>query len=167
MADSIALYNPKYLEVNGRRTINTAHVLRFIWDKAAWNLKAGELKKFPYEVGINMLKNIEFLEEVTPKNIEKIKKLMAEASFKCNEEGCVFETDEKKAFISHSKTHGNTPENDKLLREIDEARPVKKYRNFSPGSTDPGAADGIPQGEGEDRDGISWYGDGWQADSAN
>ncbi len=165
MADSIALYNPKYLDVNGRRVINTTHVFRFIWDKATWNLKTNELKKFPYEVGVNMLKNIGFLVEVTPKNIAEIKKLMAEALFRCDEPECKFETDKKSAFISHSKTHGNTPENDKLLQGIEDAHPVKKF--FRPGDSNPGSQDDIPQGEGKDQDGVSWYDEGWTQDSAS
>lgn len=167
---SKALFNPKYLTVtdkdkNSRRVLNTADVINFVWSHARWNLKVGEIKKFPDDVADSMLRQISFLKEVTAKNIEAIRKERSEATFKCPD--CEYETDTKVAYIQHSKNHGNTPENDKLLEGIEEAQPTGRFKSGAINRQNPEQLEGIPKGEGEDRDGVAWYGDGWTGDNPN
>ncbi len=161
-----ALYNPKYLEVNGRKTINSTNVRRFIWSHAIWSLKVNEVKKFPDEVGAAMLRNLGFLVEVTPKNIEEIKKIMAEHQFHCPE--CTFTTDTKVAFVSHVKSHGITEEHTKMLGEIEDAQPRKKYFGIKKQkSLSPEEQEGLPDtslGSAKDKDGVEFYGGGLEED---
>lgn len=162
-----ALYNPRFVESEGRKTLNTADVKRFVWSHATWNLKVNEIKKFPDEVAQAMLRHMEFLIEVTPKNIEQIKKDQAVKQFKCPE--CNFETDLKMALGGHMKTHGITEEHDKMLGEIEEAQPSAKYQGFRLNKTavSPEQREGIPDtanGPMKDRDGVEFYGEGLTED---
>lgn len=162
---AIALYNPKYLESKGSRIENTANVDRFVWSHAVWNLKVNEIKKFPDEVARGMLKNIPFLVEVTPKNVEKIKKEQAVKAFKCPE--CSFETDYKMALSGHMKSHKKSGEHEQMLSGIEEAAPTRSYRNYKPKPVTPEQKEGIPdtsQGPAQDADGVEFYGGGLQTD---
>jgi len=164
---STIIYNPKFLTVGGRKALNTTDVKNFIWSHARWSLKAGEMKKFPDDVGTAMLRQIEFLVEVNKLNHEKIKTEIEEKKFKCDK--CDFETNTKIAFISHFKTHGsdNSLENSE---GIEDATPIGDYRGTAKVVQNP--EEGIPQGGTKfnpvnDKDGVGWYDGGLERDSAS
>lgn len=157
-----ALYNPRYLESEGRKTINNADISRFMWSHAAWFLKVNEVKKFPDEVADAMLRHFEFLMEVTPKNIGKVKKMQEEKQFKCPQEGCPFETDTKIALAGHMKSHGISKETEEFLAGIDEAAPKGSYKEDKPKILTPEQVEGIPEGDGKDADGVEFYGPGFE-----
>lgn len=160
---AIALYNPKYQTVNGAKTLNTADINRFVWSHAHWKLKAGEMKKFPDEVGRAMLKHLEFLIEVTPKNLKEIQNEIAEKKFKCQD--CEFATDTKIAFLSHAKTHVRNSEETKILEGIEEASPEGTYQvKKQLRRQTPEQSEGIPQA-GKDGDQVEWYGEGLSKDT--
>ena len=162
---STIVYNPKFLTVNNRKVLNTADVKNFIWSHARWFLKAGEMKKFPDDVGAAMLRQMEFLIEVNKLNHEKIKKEVEEKKFKCDK--CDFETNTKIAFISHFKTHGS--ENSLESTEgIEEATPIGEYRGTTKEIKNPEGdipAGGTKFNPTEDRDGVGWYGGGVERDT--
>lgn len=163
---SIVIYNPKFLTQNGRKVINTTDVRGFIWSHARWSLLAGEMKKFPEDVGGAMLKHIEFLVEVTKENFDKIKAEVEEKKFKCDK--CDFETNTKIALISHYRTHEKTSALDDTAG-IEDASPQGEYR---PVQEVKNTEEGIPKGGTKfnpvnDRDGVGWYGDGMERDTAN
>lgn len=162
---STIVYNPKFLTVNGKKQINTEDVKRFIWSHASWSLKAGEMKKFPEDVGIAMLRQIGFLVEVKKDNYDKIKAEVEEKKFKCDQ--CPFETNTKIAFINHFKTHEKT-EALENTDGIEDAQPIGEYRGTTKTVQNP--EEGIPQGgtkfnPNEDRDGVGWYGEGIERDT--
>ena len=163
---SKALYNPKYVTLGGSKKINTTDVKRFVWSHAFWNLKVNEIKKFSDDVGEAMLRHMEFLVEVTPKNIEEIKKIQAEHQFHCSE--CTFTTDTKVAFFGHVKSHGLTEEHTKMLGEIEEAQPSKKFYGINKSrKLTPEEQEGLPDtssGPAKDKDGIEFYGGGLEED---
>jgi hypothetical protein len=162
-----ALYNPKYLTVNGVKTLNTADVKRFVWDKATWQLNAGEIKKFPDSVGQAMLRHLEFLVEVTPENLKKIQGEISEKKFKCQD--CEFGTDTKIAFLNHVKTHKKNVEEEKILDGIQEAAPTDRFevkRQPLRRRPTPEQSEGIPQA-GKDADGVEFYGGGLEKDTIN
>ena len=119
------------------------------------------MKKFPDDVGRALLKHIGFLVEVTSKNIDKIKTMMADKKYKC--EHCEFTTDTKIAFISHMRTHGKG-EDEEVLKDIGEANPSRKYEGYKKPKSAPVIETevGIPPKEGpqKDKDGVEWYGEG-------
>ena len=158
------VYNPKFLTVNGRKTLNTADIKNFIWSHARWFLKAGEMKKFPDDVGAAMLRQIEFLVEVKKDNYQKIKEEIEEKKFTCDK--CEFKTDTKIAFLGHYRTHEKTDELTDTSG-IAEAQPIGEYRGTVE-KKDPERD--IPQGGTkfnpiDDKDGVGWYGGGMERDS--
>jgi len=162
---STILYNPKFLTVMGKKTINTADVKAFVWSHARWSLKAGEMKKFPDDVGTAMAKQINFLILVDKDNYDKIKAEVEEKKFKCDK--CDFETNTKIAYISHFRTHekSNALEN---TDGIEEAIPQGEYRGTTKVVQNP--EEGIPSGGTkfnpiDDKDGVGWYGEGVERDS--
>lgn len=168
---SIALYNPKFIETEGGKKIpNTANVERFIWDKASWQLKVNQMANFTDSVGQAMLKHIDFLIEVTPKNIDEIKKMMEVKAFKC--EICGEEFGIKLALAGHMRSHEKDGSGKPVMEGIDEARPTNKFKGFSktPGIMTPEQMEGIPDtsnGSVKDRDGVEFYGEGLQSDTTN
>jgi hypothetical protein len=164
---STIIYNPKFITVLGRKTVNVSDVKNFVWSHARWSLKTGEMKKFPDDVGAAMLRQINFLIEVTKDNYDKIKAEVEEKKFKC--ENCDFETNTKIAFISHAKTHEKTNKLDNS-DDIEEAAPIGEYRGTSQTVNNP--EEGIPSGGTRfnpvnDKDGVGWYGGGVERDSDN
>lgn len=165
---SKALFNPKYIESKGSKTLNTANVDRFVWSHASWSLKVNEVKKFPDEVAQAMLRQVSFLIEVTPKNIAEIRKMQEEKRFKCEE--CGFETDTRLALSGHRRSHGATPESEKFMSEIEEANPNRTYKEYKAPEKivmTPEAGAGVPDtsgGEVKDKDGVDWYGPGQETD---
>jgi len=164
---SVTIYNPKFMTVMGKKVINTADIKNFIWSHARWFLKAGEMKKFPDDVGTAMLRQIEFLIEVNKDNYEKIKAEVEEKKFKCDK--CPFETNTKIAFISHFKTHEKSNELENT-DGIEEAVPVGEYRGTTKVVQNP--EEGIPQGGTKfnpvnDKDGVGWYSPGLERDTTN
>lgn len=162
----IIVYNPKFSTVNGRKTVNTTDVKNFIWSHARWFLKAGEMKKFPDEVGQAMLRHMGFLVEVKKVNYDKIKAEVEEKKFKCDK--CPFETNTKIAFIQHFKTHEKSEEVTDL--SVEEAEHGGEYFGMGkrPQTQDVNA--GIPIGGTKsnpvnDREGVGWYGEGLTRDT--
>ena len=161
---SISIYNPKFLTVNGRKTLNTTDVKNFIWSHGKWFLKAGEMKKFSDDVGGALLRHIEFLVEVTAKNYEQIKKEVEEKAFKCDK--CAFETGTKIAYFGHYQTH---EKEEKVDLDIPEAEAKEEF--FGTGKRVVQNPEGnIPQGGTkrnpvEDKDGVGWYGEGFEKDN--
>jgi hypothetical protein len=160
---AIALYNPRYIEVEaGRKLPNDADIKSFVWSHARWDLKVNELKKFPEDVGQALLKHFGFLIKVDKKNLEEIKKMMADKKFKCPH--CDFETDYKMALSGHMKTH--TSEDNVELEGVEEAKPKGAYQPPKPSRRlSPEEASGIPKGDyAKDKDGVEWYGEGVKKD---
>lgn len=161
---AIAIYNPRYLEIEaGRKIINETDVRSFVWSHARWDLKVNELKKFPDEVGNALLKHCGFLVKVDNKNLSEIKKLMAEKKFKCPH--CEYESEYKVAFLQHVKSH-KTEESNVDLEGVDEAQPKGTYQTPKPNRRlSPEESSGIPSGTGaKDGDGVEWYGEGVERD---
>lgn len=161
-----AIYNPK-----GKG----ADIKRFVWDHTSWFLKVGELKKFPDNVAEAMLRTFGFLTAVTDKNIAEIKKEIEEKEYKCNT--CGYETNTKIALLSHLKNHQTAPtEEEKFIEDIPEASPEGSYyapgKRSNTGISSPEQGLGIPvggskYGSNPDRDGVDWYGEGWEEDKKN
>lgn len=163
---STIIYNPKFVMVNGRKTLNTTDVKRFIWSHASWELKAGQMMKFPDDVGAAMLNHMEFLIEVKKDNYDKIKAEIEEKKFKCDK--CDFETNTKIAYLSHFKTHEKSDQLDST-EGIDEARPVGEYRGIVEKQNPEGE---IPKGGTKfnpvnDKDGVGWYEPGLERDTVS
>jgi len=163
---STVIYNPKFLTVNGRKTLNTADIKNFIWSHASWFLKAGEMKKFPDDVGEAMLRQIDFLIEVDKTNHERIKKEVEEKKFKCDK--CDFETNTKIAFVNHFATHGKENQIEDM-EGIEDAQPVGEYREAKQVQN---PEEGIPKGGTKfqpvvDKDGVGWYEPGLERDSVS
>lgn len=150
---AITIFNPRYFN----KKKNTADVKRFVWSHGYWNLKVGEIKKFPDEVGEAMLRLMEFLIEVTPKNLKKIKAEAEVKEFGCDQ--CDFETSLKIALINHQKTH--TKEESAELEGIATATPTGTFkRKQTTKELSIEEQEGIPKGEGIDKDGVAWVGMG-------
>lgn len=162
---AITLYNPKYFKnMAGDRVENTADVKRFVWSHAYWNLKVGEIKKFPDEVGRNMIRLIEFLVEVTPKNIAQIKREKEAKVFKCDK--CDFETDTRISLLGHSRKHTGEEEQSEELKDVEEATPQGNFKSVaSRKKLTIEEEEGIPKGESTDNDGVPWYGAGTETDN--
>ena len=160
---AITVYNPRFIESEGRK-LPSADIKGFVWSHARWDLRINELKKFPDEVGRALLHIYEFLVEVTPKNLEQIKKVQLEKQFKC--EHCPFSTDTKVAFLTHVRTqHGNEKEVE-AFKEVEEAKPTEVFGIRVPKQT-PEQLEGIPNttsGSKKDKDGVEWYGEGEEND---
>ena len=163
------IYNPKYLVVEGKKTVNIADIKRFVWSHNYWNLKAGEMLKFPDDVGSALLRTYGFLSEVDTKNIKKVKDEIAEKLHKCDK--CEFETNTAVAFHMHMKAH----DKDKIIEidGIEEAQPKGHFVKtgvvrMMPDK--PEQQEGIPLGGTfeqpvEDKDGVGWYGEGLGKDT--
>ena len=159
---AIALYNPRYIEVEaGRKIPNTADIKSFVWSHARWNLKVNELKKFPDEVGNALLKHYGFLTRVDKKNISEVKKMMEEKKYKCPH--CDFESEYKMAYLAHLKSHKT--EETQEADGIEEAKPEGAYKPPRPTRRlTPEESAGIPSGKASDKDGVEWYGEGVEKD---
>ena len=161
---AIIVYNPKFLTVNGRKTLNATDIKDFWWSHAKWDLKAGQMLKFPDDVGHAMLRLANFTIEVKKDNYDKIKAEIEEKKFKCDK--CEFETNTKIAYLSHFRTH----EKSEALEStdgIEDATPKVEYKEEVE-KKNPEAD--IPQGgtkfnPANDKDGVGWYGGGVERDS--
>ncbi len=168
---AIALYNPKFVVSGGKKVQNSADVKRFVWSHAYWDLKVNEMKKFPDEVGHALLRQCEFLVEVTPKNLKEVKDQMAEKKFQCPD--CVFATDTKIALFGHMKgVHGATEEQNKEFSEVGEAEPTGTFHGPTgrKGRPTPEEQSGVPstaEGSVKDSDGVVWYDKGEERDELN
>lgn len=159
---AITIFNPKYFKkILGETVENTAEVKRFVWSHAYWNLKVGEMKKFPDEVGKAMLRLMEFLIEVTDKNIKDIKKELEQKLFKCDK--CDFETDTRISLLGHSRKHMNEVVNNEDMKVVQDAVPQGTFKKQVSGKKlSIEDEEGIPAGETTDSDGVPWVGAGLQ-----
>lgn len=177
------VYNPKYLEVKGNKTINVAKITdmygareggvesgKLIEKPAVYSVAPSEIKKFRSDIADYLLGKYGFLEEVDPKNLDEKLKEIKDKRFKCKY--CDFETDTKVALAGHSRSHSLSDEAKSLLEEIPEAQPdayVIGAGKSQSGRTElisAEQAEGIPETSGnktaKDGDNVEWYGDGLQ-----
>jgi hypothetical protein len=165
----IALYNPRYFEVAGKRTINEADIRGFVWSHARWGLKVNEMKKFPDEVGEALMRVFPFLILVDRKNLAEIEKIQKEEVYKCDE--CDFSSTAKIGLIAHKRTHEKGEEGDTGVGAIQSAEPEGNYKAPTVArKMSPEQQEGIPQGGTKynptaDKDGVGWYGAGREDDT--
>jgi hypothetical protein len=162
---AITIYNPKYYKNSntGERTVNEAHVKRFVWSHGNWDLKVGEMKKFSDDVGQAMLRLIPFLVEVTSKNVKEIKKEAEDKAFKCDT--CQFETNVKVALMNHEKTH--VKEVTEEIEGVQEAVPTSTFKVTKRSKMTIEEEEGVPKGDGVDQDGVAWVGQGVEVDQSS
>lgn len=163
-----ALYNPKTIETDNGATENQANIYQFTWSHVKWNLKVGESKKFPDEVGEALLRTYPFLIEVTKSNYKEIEEKRTQKRFACK--SCDFQSDLKPAFIAHIKTHKEVGGDADFLSGVEEAMPEGKFVKPTGIVQTPEQTAGIPSGGTKDnpaydRDGVGFYGEGLQTDS--
>jgi len=148
----IMLYNPKQ-----GSEINDIHA------KKVWNHKINQIKAYPKEFAEYLKAKYGFLQEIAPERLKDIKKLMKDKDFKCPY--CDFETDNQRGLDLHiQKKHKIDDETKEVLDAVEVVnvgmKPVK-------GESSPEGMENIPdtsRGNVTDRDGVEWYGEGYQDD---
>lgn len=108
-------------------------------------LKVGEQKAFKDDLAKALLENYPFLEEVK-----------LEGKYVCKYGD--YANDKQIAVLGHQRGHKGEPivEEGKEFITPQERQDAEKKARFSP--------EGIPEGEGVDKDGVAWYGEGLTTD---
>jgi hypothetical protein len=178
--DFTLVFNPKYLDVNGKKTINTAKVIinygkrenerpegRLLERPAVYTINPSEIKKFRSDIARYLLKMYGFLRMVEPRDLDKVLEETKEKAYKCPL--CDFETDTKLALAGHKTSHKLSEEAQKILAEIPEATPAAYVIGAENSPTHQTQivsieqAEGIPETNGhtaKDKDNVEWYGEG-------
>lgn len=122
-----------------------ADIKGFLLNKRLYELKVGEKKGFEDDVGEALRKTYPFLEEVK-----------VEGKFVCKFGD--YANDLKVAVVAHEKGHkeGVEVEQGKEFITPQEIVDAEKKALFD--------QEGIPVGDGEDKDGVPWYGEGLTTD---
>lgn len=112
-----------------------------------------------------MLRLMEFLVEVTSKNIKDIKSEMVAKLFKCDR--CDFETDTNISLLGHSRKHKDEVENTDL-QEVTEAVPQGNFKSRAGNSRKMSIEEeeGVGADGKTDSDGTVWVGKGVEEDSS-
>jgi len=141
---------------------------KLIEKPAVYSIAPNELKKFRLDVADYLLRKYGFLEEVQPRDVDKVLERMKEKKFKCPL--CDFKTNTEIALKGHMRSHKLSEEAQKILNEIPEAKPeafVIGAEKSGTGKTElvsPDEAEGMPNTSGgveaKDRDNVTWYGEG-------
>ena len=167
---SIALYNPRYIEIAGKKIENKADIKGFVWSHARWELKVNELKKFPDDVGEAILRTCEFVTKVDKSNLAEIDEIRKVKEFQCKH--CEFGTNTRIAFVNHVRTHNKMKTKEEgFLSEIEPSKPIGEYSGMDKSKKmSPEASEGIPKGGTKynpisDKDGVGWYGAGVEKDT--
>lgn len=86
----------------------------------------GQILQFEDDIASFLKQTFGFLEEIEETNLPKVVEAIADKQFVCEEEGCVFATNTKVAFIGHQRSHKQTKEMSVRGTDIPVATPSTK-----------------------------------------
>lgn len=160
MADVI-LYNPR----NGKPIVDSEDGPKpFLWNDGEWEpIGVNEMKKYPEDVAIELLKRYSFLQKVNPEDVEKIKELMTKEILNC--EYCEYQTTDEKKMKGHMiGKHKVSEKTKETISNIPSAkgRPTGKVLRRVANPT-PEQMEGIPDTSKGEVGG--WYGAGLEEDA--
>ncbi len=118
MSDNkVMIYNPKTF---GKNNKSGSPITDFRWLGGKWQLGVNKIAKFIPEVASEMLKRFEFLTEVKPEDLKKIKVAMKSKTLTC--EYCEYSSDSKKELHAHNLgKHKMSAENKELVDSVPDA----------------------------------------------